>query len=88
MRRKRQQHDKIHLLNSKALVVFLSTFYLVLLWICDRFYRFMFGFVTNIRCFIFGFVQMLIVFGGDIKESVNVIKPLVILKSHCVICVA
>lgn len=48
----------------------------------------MFGFVTNIRCFIFGFVQMLIVFGGDIKESVNVIKPLVILKSHCVICVA
>ena len=77
MRRKRQQHDKIHLLNSKASVVFLSTFYLVLLWICDRFYRFMFG-----------SVQMLIVFGGDIKESVNVIKPLVILKSHCVICVA
>jgi hypothetical protein len=48
----------------------------------------MFGFVTNIRWFMFGFVQMLIVFGGDIKESVNIIKPLVILKSYCVICVA
>ena len=48
----------------------------------------MFGFVTNIRWFMFGFVLMLIVFGGDIKESVNIIKPLVILKSYCVICVA
>ena len=32
----------------------------------------------------FGFVQMLIVFGGDIKESVNIIKPLVILKSYSI----
>lgn len=27
----------------------------------------MFGFVTNIRCFMFGFVQMLIIFAVDNK---------------------
>mgnify|MGYP005880704597 FL=1 len=40
----------------------------------------MFGFVTNIRCFMFGFVQMLIIFGEDIKECVNIIHLLLFLK--------